>query len=351
MGEEPAASGGQRIGEVRQIRAADVDMVEAVWTIPSSISKNKQSHRVPLSKAAFAILEDRVASAKGQWLFASPTDSKRPLGYPAIYYAIQRITSSIGVMIAGDAALQVEILSLVAAEVNERIRVEPHNWWNVKDVAELYSKHCKAARLRRSETALLAPLGLDRDTFLRRQREMSPALVKQIASELINFEPPSVSTIFAGVDTTGAHIWVAHNANISCQDGVGFAAIGAGYWHADSQLMFAGHTRQRPLPETLLLTYSAKKRAEVAPGVGEGTDMFLVGPALGSFAVVFPHVLTKLNEIYLADQKRIRKSAQLAEKKAIEYVEEITKSAAPKEQTVKPVDDVAGDAPVDKKEA
>ncbi len=124
-----------------------------------------------------------------------------------------------------------------------------------------------------------------------RQQEMAPELVRQLATELINFVPPRVATIFAGIDAFGAHIYSAQNGDVTCQDGVGFAAIGAGYWHADSQFMFAGHTRTRPMPETLLLSYSAKKRAEVAPGVGEGTDMFFIGPALGSYTLVGEHVL------------------------------------------------------------
>jgi hypothetical protein len=43
--------------------------------------------------------------------------------------------------------------------------------------------------------------------------------------------------------------------------------------------MLAGHSPFSSSPETLLLTYLAKKRSEIAPGVGKGTDMFIIGPA------------------------------------------------------------------------
>jgi integrase len=83
---------GQRIGEVQQMRVDDVDIDGAVWTIPSTVSKNKRAHRVPLSKPALRVVEEQIASAKGHWLFASPTNVKRHVGYATIYYGIQRIS-------------------------------------------------------------------------------------------------------------------------------------------------------------------------------------------------------------------------------------------------------------------
>lgn len=254
------------------------------------------------------------------------------------------LSSSIAAMTAGDSGMQAEIFQYVRAEVTRRIEAEPNNWWAIRDVADLYSQYCGRVRLKRAEGSILAPLGLTAETFISRQQQLAPALVNQIATELINFVAPGVSAIIAGVDGTGAHIYVAENATITCHDSVGFAAIGAGYWHADSQLMFAGHTRARPLPETLLLTYSAKKRAEVAPGVGEGTDMFMVGPGLGSYAPIGEHVLKKLEEIYRATQRAIGKAEQKAQKSVNTYVQEITAASTPKEQTAAPPDS-GGDAP------
>jgi len=141
-----------------------------------------------------------------------------------------------------------------------RIKSEPNNWWNVRDVADLYARYFNEARLRRAENAILAPLGLDKGSFIGRQRELDPQLVQTLAAELRSFNAPDVETIFVGIDTTGAHVYVAYNSEISCLDAVGFAAIGYGARHASSELMFAKHTNQRPLPETFLLVYSAKEK-------------------------------------------------------------------------------------------
>jgi len=48
----------QRGGEVASMRWQDVDLARGWWTIPASSSKNKLAHRVPLGRAALAMLTD-----------------------------------------------------------------------------------------------------------------------------------------------------------------------------------------------------------------------------------------------------------------------------------------------------
>lgn len=137
----------------------------------------------------------------------------------------------------------------------------------------------QAIKSKHAEIRALGPLSLTMDSFIKRQKEMTPEIVKDLTSAIVNFDMPEIEAIVTGIDGTGTHIYVVTNSGVECRDAIGFAAIGIAYWHANSQFMFAGHNRMRPLPETLLLTYAAKKRAEVAPGVGSGTDMFTTGAA------------------------------------------------------------------------
>jgi hypothetical protein len=122
---------------------------------------------------------------------------------------------------------------------------------------------------------ILAPLGLDHTTFITRQREMSDGFISDITSAIVNLQA-GVETIFAGLDDTGAHIYKVDDSGMTCCDSVGFAAIGSGARHAESQFMLANHSRNSSIVDTLLLTYIAKKRSEVAPGVGEETDIFFI---------------------------------------------------------------------------
>jgi hypothetical protein len=191
------------------------------------------------------------------------------------------LTNSMFVMTAGDAALQAEIILMVLQEITDRIAKDPNNWWKVSEAADLYVKYYNVIRNKRAENAVLSPLNLNGQSFLANQGTMSSNLVERLARELINFELPNASAIFAGLDPAGCHLYTVHNNEANCVDNVGFAAIGIGDRHASSQLMFARHAWNAPFPETLMLTYYAKKKAEVAPGVGVGTDMVMVGPVLG----------------------------------------------------------------------
>ena len=180
---------------------------------------------------------------------------------------------------------------------------------------------------------------------------MDSNLVQQITVELINFQAPDVETILTGVDqeVPYTHIYLIKNGDISCQDTIGFAAIGIGSWHANSQLMFAGHTRWKSFPETLLLVYSAKKRAEVAPGVGEATDMITIGPALGQYSKIDVGHISALEIIYKTSQKEEQAAAIRAKESAKTYVEEISKAAiAKEEQAISP--DTSRDAPPNEKD-
>jgi hypothetical protein len=137
------------------------------------------------------------------------------------------LTSSIVAMTAGDAAFNAEILRQVSAEVDSLVHAAPTEWLAVKDVAEMYAKYRNLGKLRRAEAKLLAPLGLDRATFIASQQQMNPDLVDRIAREMINYEVPYTSAIFTGVDGRGSTIYAVNDGEISCQDAVGFAVIGA----------------------------------------------------------------------------------------------------------------------------
>ena len=114
--------------------------------------------------------------------------------------------------------------------------------------------------------------------------------------------------LIVGKDLDGAHIFVVRDGQLSCEDAVGFAAIGMGSWHAESHLVSSGYAKTKPFPEMLYLAYAAKRRAEVAPGIGKETDIFTVGPDLGMSTLIQPQVLTVLKGMYDAVDQALAKS-------------------------------------------
>lgn len=247
------------------------------------------------------------------------------------------LTTNIAIMVAGDAVLNDEIIKGV-----ER---DKYDGMTVLEAAESYRKHYQEAALVRVENSLLAPLGLDRHSFLTKQKDMEPGLVSQIASEILKFEPSQdgVSVIFAGVDQRGPHIYVVNGSDIGCYDAIGFAAIGSGYWHAQSQLMFAGHTSFRPTPETMLGVYWAKKRAQVAPHVGPQTDMFSI--ALGTNTVFrFPtFLIDELDNLYQSGTEQETQARLAAEGKFSALLKKASNQPAHDQGSF--ADGEAGDSP------
>ena len=53
---------GQRPGEVFGMRRADLDEQKTWWTIPRTLTKNANTHRVPLTKTAKTIIEAAIAT-------------------------------------------------------------------------------------------------------------------------------------------------------------------------------------------------------------------------------------------------------------------------------------------------
>jgi hypothetical protein len=189
-------------------------------------------------------------------------------------------------------------------------------------MAETYKTHLDSAIRSRAERRILTPLGLTMETFLARQAELSDVLVRDVSKELLNYDASSVEGIVCGIDPTGPHIYVVDNNSFSCRDHVGFAAIGAGYCHANSQMMSFSHSPQSSLADTLLNVFFAKKRAEIAPGVGRATDMY-IATALGSSSSVKDTVAQELEKRYEEERRRQQRVANTSRQKINAFVQGI----------------------------
>lgn len=81
-----------RIGELRQMKWADVDLERAIWSIPAEVMKMREAHLVPLSSQAVEILKDiHPISGHGEYVFTGGRDPKRPMSDAAINAALRRL--------------------------------------------------------------------------------------------------------------------------------------------------------------------------------------------------------------------------------------------------------------------
>jgi hypothetical protein len=86
------------------------------------------------------------------------------------------------------------------------------------------------------------------------------------------------------------------------------------------------------MPETFLLVYSAKKRAEIAPGVGKGTDLFSIGPPPGGTFTMLNNVpdleIDKIQSVFARMDKRQKIAFDAAKGQVKSHIEEMFKRRA-----------------------
>ncbi|HMO84467.1 MAG TPA: hypothetical protein PKC18_06040 [Lacipirellulaceae bacterium] len=195
-------------------------------------------------------------------------------GFRGKVHLLNETTQQIAALLGGDLNAQIEVCGGVR-------RNEPKT---VEDAVDAYCRHLTKFNRVRGERRFLAPLGLSMRSFVQGQHGLSDRTVEQLHYDL-KCERAAVQTIICGLDSSGAHIYsIDSEARAECCDGIGFAAIGDGQWHAASQLMFARYDPIIPLDRALLLLHYAKYRAEAAPGVGYHSSYFVIDRQLRGLA-------------------------------------------------------------------
>jgi integrase len=79
-----------RTGEVIGARWDEIDVAERMWTIPAHRMKANREHRVPLSDAAMAIVEQMAAIRQGDFVFPGQ-QSGRPLSNMSLLMTLRRM--------------------------------------------------------------------------------------------------------------------------------------------------------------------------------------------------------------------------------------------------------------------
>ena len=79
-----------RTGEVIGAQWNEMNLKDALWTIPAERMKAGKEHRVPLSDAALAIIEDMRAISSGDFVFPS-ANADRPLSNMAMLKLLKRM--------------------------------------------------------------------------------------------------------------------------------------------------------------------------------------------------------------------------------------------------------------------
>ena len=212
--------------------------------------------------------KDGVVLASDRMVSASHLDLE--FDHPGI--KIHPVVPSVAVLSAGDALVLHDIL-IEGAGFPGRMQ-EPM----VSDIAEHVRRKFVSVRRDLATQRVLEPRGLTFESFYQEGRigALPPdmALLLDSAIQQMNL---GISLIVAGIDQLGPHIYGIEDPGYhQCYDHIGYHAIGSGQRHALLTLISQDHHRDASLWETVGRVYTAKREAEMAPGVGSATDVFLI---------------------------------------------------------------------------
>jgi 20S proteasome alpha/beta subunit len=172
-------------------------------------------------------------------------------------------------MFAGDVLKANAILKLAKAKIT-------NGSTSTEKVAEIVQASYKEQWVSDIENGLLQRFGLDRKTFVNKQKELDPELVKNVNNAIGNYHL-GVEIIVAGVDTTAPHIFKIENPGVvSAHDAIGYCCIGSGAQHAIFSLIESQYNPSFSEAKSIHSILQAKKRAQYDPGVGNLTDVVLI---------------------------------------------------------------------------
>ncbi len=109
----------QRRAEIAGMRLADLDLRQAVWTLPGDLVKNGKPHLVPLPPLAVSLVVEALGlkGRKGSpYVFPSPRDPNEPISPDALTRAMGRLVKLLGMPLAGPHDLRRTGASLLASE-------------------------------------------------------------------------------------------------------------------------------------------------------------------------------------------------------------------------------------------
>jgi hypothetical protein len=119
----------------------------------------------------------------------------------------------------------------------------------------------------------LEPRGLDLASYYKMHQTLLPQIVKTLDDALAKW---SLKTefILAGKDGNLCHMHIIiHPGDTLPLDSIGYTAIGSGSIHAMFSMIEGKYSKAMPQKDVEDLVLKAKKRSEVAPGVGPLTNI------------------------------------------------------------------------------
>ena len=218
------------------------------------------------------------------------TASPPPIEFEHHAPKVTEVSRTCVVLTAGDALADVELCSqaIAAAQTFQALSVQQV----AQEIQQAYTRQ----RSERIEALFLRPRGWTLKSFYEEHVRGVPGEIAFGVDRQIATYEHNLSVIIAGIDS-GAHIYsIANPGVLDCWDGIGCYAIGSGASHAISTFFLGNWEPTISLSALVFMVYEAKRRAEVAPGVGKETDIAYID--VNGIAHVDGATMTKLDDLF-----------------------------------------------------
>ncbi len=186
---------------------------------------------------------------------------------------IEKLAESCVGLTAGDALAHTELFR------NCKEYIQVLKTPNVDLIANTIKNQFSELRKKQAEDLLLKPRGLTIINFYKDGyiNKIPSDLATVIDRGIIRDIKYPIIILIAGVDKTGAHIYCVSDPGIvNCFDRLGYNAIGSGDRHALYSIIENNHSESKGLNETVFTVYEAKRKAELAPGVGKAIEIVII---------------------------------------------------------------------------
>ena len=196
-----------------------------------------------------------------------------PIGYEFEYQEDTKIIAldgvdAVRVMLAGDVLRGNEVLDVAKAQLAHR-----EGGVTAPEATEVVREAYQKVRLTNVVQRELEPRGLDLDNYYSRQQGLLPQVVQVVDQAMYNHDL-GVQMLVAGQYGATHTIHSIQNPGIVLDhSSIGHGAIGSGAPHALYSLIEGDYVPSMSKDAVIELVQGAKKRSEVAPGVGKETTI------------------------------------------------------------------------------
>lgn len=171
------------------------------------------------------------------------------------------------VLTAGNALFAHEMVTKASKRIAE------NNISKIEEIAEVMRQEFANLRFKFISRNILEPRGLTLDSYRQIQTKMVAGVVGEIENALVNWNV-GVELIVAGYNEEECHIYTITNpGQVICHDSIGYVCVGSGAPHATYYFIGSKYKKNYDLDSLKRLVRIAKKKSEVAPGVGKATTV------------------------------------------------------------------------------